>query len=203
MICAQARARFAPASLKERGYKVMIYPFILMDIPEGNSLPDPYGGAEQSKFPWRGRITCHPAAGQDDTADQTDAAASQVEAFFGSAMPGDFGKDGDAVTYSGNDTGLRRFILHYAKLAQIAGGVERFVICSEMVGLTTIRSTRTDYPATEKLRALLSVGIDAYFPLSDWRETEPLDGEAAESIYDIDYLSANVRGGEGFEFYYE
>ena len=237
-------------TLKQRGYKVMIYPFILMDIPEGNKLPDPYGGAQQSKFPWRGRITCHPAAGQDDTADQTDAAASQVEAFFGSAMPGDFGKDGDAVTYSGNDTGLRRFILHYAKLAQIAGGVERFVICSEMVGLTTIRSTRTDYPATEKLRALLSdvrsllpdaqlsyaadwseyfghhpqdgrgdvnfhldplwaddnlsaVGIDAYFPLSDWREAEPLDGEAAESIYDIDYLSANVRGGEGFEFYYK
>lgn len=237
-------------ALKTRGYKVMIYPFILMDIPEGNDLPDPYGGEAQATFPWRGRITCHPAAGQAGTADQTAEAQAQVEAFFGSAATSDFGQDGDAVIYSGDDYGLRRFILHYAKLAQIAGGVERFVISSEMVGLTTIRSSRTAYPAVEKLRGLLSdvrallpdaqlsyaadwseyfghhprdgrgdvnfhldplwaddnldaVGIDAYFPLSDWRDGAHLDEDLAGSIYDVHYLSSSLRGGEGFEFYYK
>ena len=236
--------------LKSRGYKVMIYPFILMDIPAGNDLPDPYGGQAQATFPWRGRITCHPAAGQANTADQTAAAQLQVEDFFGNAAISDFTQDEDAVIYSGDDEGLRRFILHYAKLAQIAGGVERFVISSEMVGLTTVRRSRTAYPAVEKLRDLLSdvrallpqtqlsyaadwseyfghhprdgredvnfhldplwadenldaIGIDAYFPLSDWRGGAHLDEDLAGSIYDVDYLSSNLRRGEGFEFYYK
>ncbi len=34
-----------------------------MDIPAGNTLPDPYGGTGQPPYPWRGRITCHPGAG--------------------------------------------------------------------------------------------------------------------------------------------
>jgi len=58
--------------LKQRGYKVMIYPFILMDIPAGNGLPDPYGSDEQAKFPWRGRITASSLS-----TDQTPAAAVQ------------------------------------------------------------------------------------------------------------------------------
>jgi len=235
--------------LKQRGYKVMIYPFILMDIPAGNALPDPYGRAEQAAFPWRGRITCHPAAGQEGSADQTPLAAAQVDAFFGAASPVDFSFDGTRVNYAGEETGLRRFILHYARLAQAAGGVERFVISSEMVGLSTIRASRTAYPAVQKLRDLLAdvrailpdaqlsyaadwseyfghhpndgrgdvnfhldalwadsnidgVGIDAYFPLSDWREGAHLDSDFARSIYDIDYLAGNLRKGEGFDFYY-
>ncbi|HAH08681.1 MAG TPA: hypothetical protein DCL48_01125, partial [Alphaproteobacteria bacterium] len=51
-------------ALKARGLQVLIYPFILMDVPTGNGRPNPYNPlAEQSAFPWRGRITCHPAAG--------------------------------------------------------------------------------------------------------------------------------------------
>lgn len=42
------------AAIKEGGKSVMFYPFVLMDIPEGNGLPDPYGGAEQANLPWRG-----------------------------------------------------------------------------------------------------------------------------------------------------
>ena len=47
------------------------------------------------------------------------------------------------------------------------------------------------------------VGIDAYFPLSDWRGGTHLDSALASSVYDLDYLSANLRGGEGFDFYYQ
>jgi hypothetical protein len=36
-------------------------------------------------FPWRGRITCSPAAGYAGTVDKTAAAATQVASFFGAA----------------------------------------------------------------------------------------------------------------------
>ena len=37
-------------------------PFIVMDVPAGNALPDPYRpGETQPAYPWRGRITCDPA----------------------------------------------------------------------------------------------------------------------------------------------
>ncbi|MCF6234363.1 MAG: glycoside hydrolase/phage tail family protein [Rhodobacteraceae bacterium] len=48
------------------------------------------------------------------------------------------------------------------------------------------------------------VGIDNYMPLSDWRDGEDhLDAQAGwSSIYDPDYLAANVEGGEGYDWYY-
>jgi hypothetical protein len=51
--------------MKARGLRVTFYPFILMDVPPGNTLSNPYSdnAAEtgQPAFPWRGRITCSPA----------------------------------------------------------------------------------------------------------------------------------------------
>ncbi|NQE64545.1 glycoside hydrolase TIM-barrel-like domain-containing protein [Caulobacter sp. RHG1] len=81
-------------------------------------------------YPWRGRITC--AAGADGTA----AAATQVNAFF----------DGE--------WGLRRMVLHQAALAAQAGGVDGFVIGSELRGVTTVRGAGGAYPAVTKLKAL-------------------------------------------------
>lgn len=48
------------------------------------------------------------------------------------------------------------------------------------------------------------VGIDWYAPLSDWRDGEGhIDALAgARSIYEPDYLSANVEGGEGYDWFY-
>src|SRR3954466_3086733 len=49
-------------NLKERGLEVVLYPFVMMDVPAGNGLPDPHtGAADQPPYPWRGRITCDPA----------------------------------------------------------------------------------------------------------------------------------------------
>ncbi|MEM9349736.1 MAG: glycoside hydrolase/phage tail family protein [Pseudomonadota bacterium] len=46
------------------------------------------------------------------------------------------------------------------------------------------------------------IGIDNYMPLSDWRDGQDhLDIDAA-SIYSLDYLMANVAGGEGYDWYY-
>ena len=66
----------------------------MMDIAAGNDAAEPYsdnaGAAGQPAYPWRGRITCSPAAGFAGIADKTAAAAAQVAAFLGGAAPGDF-----------------------------------------------------------------------------------------------------------------
>ncbi len=46
------------------------------------------------------------------------------------------------------------------------------------------------------------IGIDNYMPLSDWRDGPTHADAAAGSIFELDYLKANVAGGEGFEWYY-
>lgn len=46
------------------------------------------------------------------------------------------------------------------------------------------------------------IGIDWYGPLSDWREGEVHADAAAGSVHDRAYLSANVEGGEGGDWYY-
>lgn len=46
------------------------------------------------------------------------------------------------------------------------------------------------------------IGIDNYMPLSDWRDGYQHLDAAAGSIYALDYLSANVAGGEGYDWYY-
>ncbi|WP_372884791.1 glycoside hydrolase/phage tail family protein [Shimia sp.] len=46
------------------------------------------------------------------------------------------------------------------------------------------------------------IGIDNYMPLSDWRDGEDHADAGWGSIYDVDYLMANVAGGEGYDWYY-
>ena len=77
----------------------------------GGSRPTPGAAASPSRP--------HPAS--PASPDQTAAAATQVDAFVGTAAPADFSIVGDTVIYSGPDEwSYRRFILHYAHLG--AGG---------------------------------------------------------------------------------
>ncbi|MBM3604903.1 MAG: host specificity protein, partial [Alphaproteobacteria bacterium] len=236
-------------ALAASGRKGIFYPFILMEQVQGNRLPDPYGAAEQPVMPWRGRITTSVAPGQSGTTDGTAAAVEQVATFFGAARTADFVRTGDTVTYRGPDEwSYRRFILHYAHLCAAAGGVDGFLIGSEMVAMTQIRGPGNTYPAVAQLRRLAAdvreilgsgvkisyasdwseyfghhpgngelffhldplwadpnidfIGIDNYMPLSDWREGDQhLDAQWGR-IDNIDYLKANVAGGEGFDWYY-
>lgn len=177
----------AIAELKRRGLKVTLYPFVLMDVPAGNALPDPYGGARQGAYPWRGRVTCHPAAGRPGSPDRTAAAGAQVAGFFGAATAAQFGVADGLPTYSGpaGDWGLRRMLLHYAKLAQLAGGVDGFILGSELRGLTTVRDGASSYPAVAALkslagevRALLGPATKLGYA-ADWSEYfghQPADG---------------------------
>jgi hypothetical protein len=84
---ADASVIAAIQDLTARGFSVTFYPFIAMDVPAGNSLPNPYGGTGQPPYPWRGRITCDPAPLEMGTVDQTGDCATQVASFVGSAAP--------------------------------------------------------------------------------------------------------------------
>ncbi|WP_018701248.1 baseplate multidomain protein megatron [Amorphus coralli] len=237
--------------IRARGLKVVFYPFVLMDIPAGNGLPDPYGGAEQAPHPWRGRISVFPAPGQPGSPDKTGAATGQVATILGSAQAADFAEVDGSIAYSGPDEwSLRRMILHYAHLCEAAGGVDAFLIGSELRGLTWTRSAPSSYPFVDGLCTLADdvrgvlraetkisyaadwseffghqpadgtgdvhfhldplwarpsvdfVGIDLYWPLSDWRDGEHLDADIATGPADLAYLSANVAGGEGYDWFY-
>jgi hypothetical protein len=193
--------------LKARGKRVTFYPFLMMDIAPGNTLPNPYSanaaGIGQSVFPWRGRITCSPAAGFTGSPDRTPAAATQVTAFFGSALRTQFAVSGTTVTFTGTSTdwGLRRMILHYAHLCAAAGGVDAFLIGSELRGLTQVRSAAGTYPAVAAfrtlaadVRAILGAGTKISYA-ADWSEYfghQPQDG-SNDVYFHLDPLWADAN----------
>ena len=189
----------ALGDLKRRGLFVTHYPFMLMDIPAGNSLADPYGGDEQPPYPWRGRMSldlCETMAG---TADRTAKARSDIEVFVGKASPADFTWEGDRLAYRGPDEwSYRRMIFHQAHLAAKAG-VDAFVIGSEMRGLTRLRDGEGRFPFVEALiviaeevKALLPQAVVTY--AADWSEYaayRPQDDGSGDVFYNLDPLWAS------------
>ncbi|OAE38331.1 baseplate multidomain protein megatron [Agrobacterium tumefaciens] len=196
----------AIADLKARGLRVCLYPFVMMDVPAGNGLPDPYGRPEQDPYAWRGRITCFPAPGRPGSPDGSAAARATITAFCN------------------RSDGYRRMIMHCAALVARAGGVDAFLIGSELRGLTSLRDENNAFPFVEELvrlaadaRAVMgpkvkltyaadwseyfghqpadgsgdvffhldalwaspdidAIGIDNYMPLSDWRDEDAASG---------------------------
>lgn len=144
----------AVRDLKARGLEVILYPFVMMDIGE-TPKPNPHQPEQnQPRFPWRGQITCHPARGQAGSPEGTSACRSMVEAFFGHAEISHFNLQVERVTNTCPDQGYRRMILHYAHLAKAAGGVDGFILGSELVGLTHAQAQNATYPAVEQLMDL-------------------------------------------------
>ncbi|MEI2735323.1 MAG: glycoside hydrolase/phage tail family protein [Rhodoblastus sp.] len=130
-----------------------------------------------------------------------------------------------------------------------AGGVDAFLVGSELVALTRVRSSPGVYPAAQALAALAAdvkaklgaatkisyaadwteygahvlgggaevrfpldvvwsspavdfVGLDAYWPLSDWRDGPHLDASEADDVYDLAYLARRIGAGEAYDWYY-
>jgi hypothetical protein len=184
-------------ALKARGLKVTLYPFVIMDIPAGNSLPDPWtGAASQPVYPWRGRITCNPAPGRSGSPDGTATAASQIAAFFSGGGPDDW-------TY-------RRMVLHYANLAADAGGVDAFLIGSELKSLTRVRSASGVYPAVAALATLAAdvktiLGAPTVITYgADWTEygSHVVDPDAHEVRFPLDALwASSAIDAVGIDYY--
>src|SRR5690606_10867773 len=156
------------------------------DVPGDNDLPSPYTGeAPQPAFPWRGDITCYPAPGVDGSPDGTGAAGDQVNAFFAGG--------------GGTGWNFRRLILHYAQLAANAGGVDAFIIGSELKALTRVRSASGVYPAVSQLVTLASdvraiLGGDTVITYAaDWTEygAHVVDAMAQEVRFPLDPLWAS------------
>lgn len=185
------------AELKTRGLKVTLYPFVMMDIPAGNTRPDPWTGAvAQPAYPWRGDITCDPAPGLEGSPDGNAAAGAQIAAFFAGGGPSDWN--------------YRRMILHYANLAVAAGGVEAFVIGSELKGLTRVRSASGVYPAVTQLVSIAGdvkaiVGGDCLVTYAaDWTEygAHVVNAAAEEVRFPLDPLWASPAiGAIGIDYY--
>ena len=202
----------ALADLKARGLGVLFYPFVMMDVPG---------------FGWRGEI-------KPEALEASPAVDAEVARFFG--------EDESPERY-------RDFILHYAQLCQRAGGVEAFLLGSELRGVTRALG-QVNYPAplalqrlARDVRAIVGpttkisysadwseygalvrdggqtlhfpldalwsapeidfIGIDAYFPMSDWRDTPGhADAQLAHSIYDRSYLRDRMAAGETYDWYY-
>lgn len=187
--------------MKSRGMRVIFYPFIMMDQDTGNGLPDPYGAAEQPALPWRGRITCHPAAGQPGTVDKTAAAGTQIDDWFGTAQQSDFGTDANGYpTWQGSDPdewGYRRMVLHYANLCELAGGVDGFIVGTELRGITGVRSgANGPFPGVVNMttlatdvKAVVSASTKVGYA-ADWSEYHsyrPTDG-TGDVFFNMDSL---------------
>ncbi|MBV9548264.1 MAG: glycoside hydrolase/phage tail family protein [Alphaproteobacteria bacterium] len=133
-------------------------------------------GGDQPAYPWRGRII--PAA-----EDQTTAVADEVNSFFAGSW------------------GWRRMVLHYAGLCAAAGGVDDFLIGSELVGLTRARSDAATYPAVTALktlaadvRALVGPGTRISYG-ADWSEynNHHTGGGAVRFNLDPLWADANIN----------
>ena len=192
----------AITEINARGLGVTLYPFVMMDIAHGNALADPWTGASaQPAYPWRGRMTCDPAPDASGSADKTAAARSQVEAFCGHATAADFAASGDTVAFAGDasDWGYRRLVLHCAKLAQAAGGVDAFLLGSELRGLTQLRDGANAFPFVEQLcdlasevRSIVGAGTKITYG-ADWSEYfghQPADG-SGDVYFHLDALWAH------------
>lgn len=132
----------------------------------------PFLMMDMEGFPWRGRIGV--------SADGTAGARTEIEAFVNGAQ------------------GYRRFILHHAALAAEAGGVEAFLVGSEMRGLTRVCDETGAFPFVEALCAL-AAEVKALLPgtkvsyAADWTEYGAyVPGDASgDVLFPLDMLWAH------------
>lgn len=216
--------------MRAAGKHVMFYPFILMDQMDGNTLPDPWSDADsQPALPWRGRITTSVAPGQPGSPDGTATARQQVDQFFdgpkgfrrfilhyarlcvqaGGVDAFCIGSEMRSLTWIRDDHGypaVDRLISLAAEVRAILGPYCKISYAadwSEYHGHQPGGGDKVFHLdplwADENIDF---VGIDNYMPLSDWREGHDHADAEWGSIYNLDYLTGNVAGGEMFNWYY-
>ncbi len=171
--------------LDQRGLKVTFCPFIMMDIAADNNLPDPYGAMQQAAYPWRGRITADRPPEQHGKPLSKRALKAIFDNFF----------DGHRL-YA-----LRGMILHYARLCAEAGGVEAFLIGSELRELSRLCDRQGRYEFANRLK-LLAAEVRAILPdakisyAADWSEY----GAHVSASQHIGFPLDNFWGDENCDF---
>lgn len=211
-----AALRAAIADLKARGLAVTLYPMLLMDIAEDNSLGQP-------AYPWRGRIGAADGAG----------AAAAVAAFMGTGSGWDYRRFVAHHAALAEAAGADALIIgsELVRLARLRDASGAFPFVAGLIDL--VAATKAAHPELDLVYAadwsdysgfsppeapgdrlypldplfahpaIAAVGIDNYLPLADWREGEDHpDFARADGPWDLDYLAAQVAGGEGYDWYY-
>lgn len=188
-------------TLRQRGFSVTLYPFLLMDTPG---------------FPWRGRITA--------------TSSADVSAFFGTdndtcfrhhilhhARLSQLAGGVAAIVIGSELKALMAYrsgetfpaVAHMQSLAAatraIVGPQTKITYAADWSDYFGVQSGGDVRHHLDPLWAdgnIDAIGIDAYFPLSDWRDGDHLDAVPGRRGHDLDYLRANVEGGEGYDWYY-
>ena len=192
-----------------------------MDVAAGNGLPDPEGGVEQQPYPWRGRVR-----GRDGAEAQADVAA-----LFGSAdgwglrrlalhyaqLASETGADGlligsemRGLTQTRDATGdfpaVEAFRDLAAECRSVAGPHVKLSYAADWSEYSGFRGDGEVRFHLDPLWAdpnIDYVAIDWYPPLGDWRDgAGGLDAEVYAGPDDPAYLSAQIAGGEGFDWFY-
>lgn len=102
---------------------------------------------------------------------------------------------GEATDVAGFASAYRSFVLHYASLAAASGGVEAFVIGSELRGLTGIRDG-LEFPFVTAL-VDLAADVAAVLPgakltyAADWSEYSGVQSGTGEKLFHLDPLWAS------------
>ncbi|WP_417310849.1 baseplate multidomain protein megatron [Devosia sp.] len=206
-----AALKAAIADLRARGLAVTLYPMILMDIPEANAMGQP-------AYPWRGRI----AGDADNIGGFVGSAGDWGFRRFvrhHAALAAQTGCD--ALVLGSELVGL-------TTLQDAVGG---FPFVDALVGLAaearalapevklTYAADWSEYHGYQPPEApgdklfhldplwadanIDAVGIDNYLPLADWRDGEDHpDAALWDGPHQLAYLSANIAGGEGFDWFY-
>ena len=206
-----AAVRAAIADLKARGLAVTLYPMLLMDIPEANSMGQP-------AHPWRGRIS---------------GPAGDVAGFVGSAsdwglrrmvrhyasLADEAGADGlvlasemVGMTTVRDEGGGFPFVDALVTLAADAKALAPDVALTYAADWSEYHGFQPADAPGDKLFHLdplwasddiAAVGIDNYMPVPDWRNGEDhADFALWDGPHSLEYLAAGIAGGEGFDWYY-
>jgi hypothetical protein len=205
--------RQAVAMLKARGYHVTLYPFLLMDIADGNTLPAPDGVGTQPAYPWRGRISA--VAGDQ---------AAQVEAFFAdyaafilhyAILASETGADG--LLLGSELPGLTHLKVGggypaVSALAAVAADARAIVGPDCEISYAAdwteygagVDGDDVAFPLDELWahEAISYVGIDWYPPMADWRDGVGHADAAWKDGRATEYLASNIAGGEAYDWYY-
>ena len=132
-----------------------------MDIAAGNGLADPSWRCRAgAPIPGAGASPAIAGTGRDGTPDKRRPARQQVGALRRHrARQLISPSTANVDPYGGpEEWGYRRMILHYAQLCAAAGGVDAFLIGSELRGLTTLRDAEGSYPFVDGAGAACSGG---------------------------------------------
>lgn len=125
--------------LKSEGFEVMFHPHIIVDEAETN---------------WRGDI------GINSNRPPAHEIAKAIEQCFPSAVKRNHFfinsywqtvRFAAPTGWSGNIFSLKAMIYHYANLCKLAGGVDNFLLGSELKGLTQMTSGNGDYPFVDEM----------------------------------------------------